>query len=294
MQRALTRYGRWIFVCVVVVVSLTAIWWHAVYQSPKRAFWDMLSLNLSTSSVTKNEVTSGSDNSVTQHISLQLGEQNASRWLVTVTQKTGSVTTDSIGTPTAGYVRYTHVADSKGQAGAKYAGVVNVWAKAPASDTNSSLSTLFSDALLDMGSAPVPPIGNVPAGTRADMLEYIAVQQVFAPDFSKVKEVNVNGRKTYEIPVKVKLAPYIRLMQVFAHTYGLTSLDDISATDYQAAQPVTVQVYVDVLSHRLARIVYPTTGFNETYTDYGVERDITLPTKTVNETVLQNKLKAVR
>lgn len=294
MQRALTQYGRWLLLAAVLIVSFAAIWWHAVYESPERAFHDMLSLNLTTSSVTKNEITSGKEDSVTQRISLQLGGQNISRWLVTVTQTSGSVTTDSIGTPAAGYVRYTHFADSKGNVNNKYNGVLGVWAKAPTSAKDSSLATLFSDSLLDMSSAPVPPIGNVNASSRAEMLDYINEQQVFTADYKSVKTAIVNGRKTYEIPVSVKLAPYIRLMQAFAHLHGLKSLDDISATDYQAAKPITMNLYVDVLSHRLARAVYPTTGFNETYTDYGIERDIALPHHTVSEATLQGKLKAVR
>jgi hypothetical protein len=44
----------------------------------------------------------------------------------------------------------------------------------------------------------------------------------------------------------------------------------------------------------MTRVTYPTTGFNETYTDYGLMHNITLPTKTITEANLQQRLTQVQ
>jgi hypothetical protein len=83
-------------------------------------------------------------------------------------------------------------------------------------------------------------------------------------------------------------------MQGFAHVYGLKLLDDISAAEFTSSKPVTITLSVDKRSHQMVRIIYPTSGFSETYTDYGVVRTITLPTKTISETELQKRVQAVQ
>ena len=119
------------------------------------------------------------------------------------------------------------------------------------------------------------------------MVAFMKDQQVFTADYGKVTAVTVGGRKAYEFPVKVKLAPYVRLMQAFAHSFGLKELDSLSASQYQDAQPSEVKIAVDVLSHRMLRLTFPATGFSETFSDYGIAHSVQPPTKTITASELQ-------
>lgn len=286
MEDKLKSYSRVIVVAIILLVVAAVIWWQAVYLSPQRVWNDMLVNNLSTTAVTKNEISTSNGSSVVQRVNLQLNGDNSSRWFVTVQQNSATVTTDSIGTPTTGYVRYTDITPTAKDS----SDVLGVWAKAADGDKNSALPQLFAESLLDMNAAPVPPVGNMTPSDRADMLSYIKIQNVFAVDYSKVSHSVINGRQVDNFPVSVKLAPYIRLMQAYAKAYGLTALDNLSANQYQTAAPVKLTVAVDRLSHQMVRVTYPTTGFSETYTDYGIARPVTLPAKTITEAALQARI----
>jgi hypothetical protein len=202
------------------------------------------------------------------------------------------VTTDSIGTPTKGYVRYTNITPAKNKQAVN--DLLGVWAEADAGSTTSSLPNLFASSLLDLNAAPVPPVGNPTPATRNEMLSYIKTQNVFAADYSKVTNGVINGRKVENFPVSVKLAPYIALMQAFASSYNLKQLERLSASQYQSAAPVKLTIAVDKLSHQMVRVTYTTTGFSETFTDYGIERHVTLPAHTISQDALQQRLKNVQ
>ena len=292
MNNIFRKYGRLLVIVATLVIAGVVIWWQSVYISPQRIFSDMLVNNLTTSSVTKNEISTTNGSTLTQRVNLQLGASNSSRWIVTVHQKSAAVTTDSIGTTTAGYVRYTQITPSNNQPAVN--NVLGVWAKAKAGDPTSRLPNLFATSLLDLNAAPVPPIGNPTPTIRNQMLDYIKTEDIFSVDYAKVTTGVINGRKVETYPVNVKLAPYIRLMQAFANAYGLKQLDRLSASQYQSAAPVKLTIAVDKLSHQMVRVTYPTTGFNETYTDYGLNRSVTLPTKTISEADLQLRLSQVQ
>jgi hypothetical protein len=247
----------------------------------------MLANNLSTTSVTKNELSTANGSTLTQRINLQLGGHNSSRWIVTVQQKTASVTTDSIGTPQSGYVRYTQINPAAGKQAAQ---VLGVWASPAKGDTKSVLPTLFANSLLDLNSAPVPPVGNPTPSSRADLLSYTKNQGVFTADYAKVTRGVINGREVDNFPVSVSLAPYIRLMQAFAGAYGLKQLDQLSANQYQTAAPVKLTIAVDRLSHQMVRVTYAASGFSETYTDYGIAHPVTIPSRTITEAALRQRV----
>jgi hypothetical protein len=276
---------------LAVVVIVAAISWHT-YTGPKRAFNDMLVNNLTTSAVTKSIVSTTSTTASLQQANLQLNGSDATHWLVTTEQKSGSVTTESIGTQNAGYVRYVHIQGA--DKSKSYDSLVNVWAKSSKNDTNKSLGSLFSQTMLDVSIVPIPPIGNVNADSRRDMLEYMKGEAVFTPDYAHVKKGVVNGRKVYEYPVSVKLAPYFRVMQAFAHVYGLKDLDSISPSDYQSVEPIKLTISVDTLSHQMLRVSHAASGFSETFSDYGITKNITIPTHTTTTVELQKRFDAVQ
>lgn len=277
---------------LVFVVVIALLWWNFIYQSPRRVFESMLTNNLRTSSVTKYEKTVSGNQKAEQYVRLQLGSTNASQWLVSISQPGLNVTTESIGTPTTGYVRYIKASSTKKDASGKqadFSSILNVWGQA-APKEQSSLTQLFSQSLLDIGTVPAPPIANLSAEQQENITAYIKEQNVFVPDYKNVKRATIDGREVYQYNVTVKLAPYVRMMQVFANNVGLKDLDSLDPTQYQSAQPIKITMSVDVNSHQLKQIGYAGSGFTETYSDYGLSAPITIPTKTISATELQARL----
>jgi hypothetical protein len=268
------------------------LWWNFVYQSPHRVFESMLVNNLRTSSVTKYEKTTGGNQTAEQYVRLQLGGTTASRWLVSISQPGLKVTTESIGTPTTGYVRYVAASSSQKKAdGAPVdlSPILDIWGKA-APKEQSSLTQLFSQSVLDIGTVPAPPIGNVTPEQQENITAFIKQQGVFTPDYKSMQRKALAGREVYVYKVSVKLAPYVRMMQVFANNIGLKDLESLDPTQYQSAAPIAIEMSVDPTSHQLKQIAYAGSGFTETYSDYGLTSPITIPTKTIPATELQTRL----
>lgn len=256
----------------------------------------MLANNLHTRSVTREAKASGNGEKVEQDVRLQMGSTNAGEWLVAVKQANSSITTDSIGTPTAGYVRYTHVATTQKRSNGQpydFSKIINTWGESKPSD-NSSLSQLFSQTLLDISTAPLPPIANLSPGAQQNILAYMRDQKIFTPSYESVKHETVDGRRVYTYTVAVQLGAYVRMMQAFAHDLDLTSLDTIDASDYSTTKPVSLTMSVDPASHQLVRVAYPSTGFSQTYTDWGLATPIQLPSHTIPVSDLQQRLQAVK
>ena len=253
----------------------------------------MLNNNLQTTSVTKHITGSANGQSINQYVRLQLGSTNAAQWLVTLKQTNSDVITESIGTPTEGYVRYVKASTSQKHAdGSAYnfSPVINVWAKADAG-TASTLKQLFGQTLLDMSTVPTPPIGNVSPAQRENIVQFMRDQTAFTPDYKTMQRKEVDGRKVYVYKVSVKLAPYLRMMQAFARDVGLRDLDSIDPSQYQSSPPVNLVFEVDAAGHQLRAVSYVDQGFTQTYSGYGITTPIQVPTKTISVTELQTRLK---
>lgn len=270
------------------------LWWRIVWERPQRVFSDMIAANLASTSVTKTASASGNGQRVTQQVRLQMGATNAADWLVAASQTGSSVTTENIGTPTTGYIRYTHIATAIQNNGKPFdfAQVLNVWGKSDGK-TDTSLDHLFSQTLLDISSAPTPPIGNLPENERQNLLSFLRAENVFSPDYGKTKREKVNGRDVYTYQVGVRLGAYIRTMQAFAHYLGLRDLDTIDPSQYSTVPPITVAISVDRASHQLVRVAYPGSGFSQDYGDWGLLTPIAIPAKTIPTTDLQNRIQSL-
>ena len=280
----------------IILLIGSFIWWQAVWTDPTHVFEDMLANNLTATSVTKAITAGTSAQGVEQTVRLEMGGTNATAWLVTARQGNSIVTTESISTPTTGYIRYVKIA--KAQKTGKstnynFANVINQWAKSDG-QTDSQLNTLFNQSLLDITNAPAPPIGNLPLDQRTDALHFMRTEKVFTPDYSKVKSQTVDGRSVYTYQVSVKLAPYVRLMQAFAQDLGLKGLESIDPSQYSTLPPLTMSVSVDKTSHQLLRITYAPSSFTQDYSSWGLDTPLTLPHATLTTTQLQQRLQALR
>jgi hypothetical protein len=282
----------WVVGGILLIVA-AVVWWNGIYQNPRNVFEGMLASNLATSSVTKHVRGSNNGQTLDQYIRLDLGSTNAARWLVDVQQSGNTeVTTDSIATPGKGYVRYTHITtNQKKSSGGSYdfSKILNVWGQSADND-GSSLSQLFSQTVLDVSTAPLPPIGNLTPDARQNLLKTIREQHIFTPDYKTVKKEQHNGRQAYTYSVSVKLESYVRMMQQFAKDLNLHNLDTVDPATFKDSKPITLALTVDSRSRQLVSATYAAANYTESYSSYGLKNPIVPPVHAIPVSQLQTKL----
>jgi hypothetical protein len=282
-------------IATALVTASVFVWWNFIYQSPRNVFWGAMENNLQTSSVIKHVSVTQNGQGLDQYIRLQLGSTNAAQWLVTLKQANSNVVTESIGTPTTGYVRYVKANTSQKRAdGSTYdfSKVINVWAKA---DDNSkqTLKRLFSQTVLDIGTVPTPPIANLPKDQRDNLLQFMNDQKVFAPDFNTMKRKTIDGREVYVYDVQVNLSAYLRMMQAFARNIGLKDLESADPAQFQTEAPVKLRLTIDAAGRYLRELSYPEQDYKQEYSGYGIVNPIAIPDKTISVTELQTRLQSL-
>jgi hypothetical protein len=276
---------------LLIVVS-AMVWWHFVYLSPSRVFWGAMQNNLRTASVTKHLTDTQSGQKLDQYIRLQLGGTNATQWLVDLKQSNSHVLTESIGTPTDGYVRYLKATTNQSHAdGSPYdfGNILGVWAKADGQSSD-TLRQLFSQSVLDLGTVPAPPIGNLTPTEQQNIFDFMRAQQVYTPTYSSMKRETRDGRSVYVYDVQVQLMPYVRMMQAFAKNLSLHDLDQSNPAAFQNSDPVKLRFVIDAAAHELREISYPSNNYTQTYSGFGLTKPIEIPTKTITVTTLQQRL----
>jgi len=279
----------------ILLLLVGVLWWNLLWMNPQHIFSDMLANNLTTTSVTKHMSAAGNGQTINQYVRLEMGSTNAADWLVTATQSNSAVTSESIGTPSTGYIRYVKIATvSNAQSKvANFSSALNVWGKADGK-TDTSLSQLFNETLLDINNAPLPPIGNVPAVIGHGLVSYMLNQGVLSVNYNNAKSEVVNGHNVYTYAVSVHLGPYVRLMQSFAQSLGINSLESVDPSQYTSLPPVSLTMSVDKMSHQLVRVDYPAANFVQSYSDWGLLTPISLPSKTITTTELQARIQSIR
>ncbi len=282
-------------VAVLLVITSIFVWWNFIYQSPRNVFWGAMENNLQTSSVTKHTSVTQNGQGLDQYIRLQLGSTNAAQWLVTLKQINSNVVTESIGTPTTGYVRYVKADTSQKRTdGTAYDfnNVINVWAKADAS-SEQTLKQLFSQTVLDIGTVPTPPIANLPKEQRDNLLQFMKDQKVFAPDIKTMQRKKIDGREVCIYDVEVNLSAYLRMMQSFARNIGLKDLESADPTQFQSEAPIKMKLTIDAAGRYLNDLNYSDQNFKQEYSGYGIVKPVIIPNKTISVTELQSRLQSL-
>lgn len=280
---------------LVIIIGGGLLWWQFIWQNPQRVFQDMLINNLETPSVAKQASATNQGQAITQTIQLQMGGTNAADWLVDVRQASSAVDTESLGTPQTGFIRYTNITTTQRKANNKpydFSSLLNVWGKSDGK-TDTSLNQLFSQTVLDVSSAPLPPIGNLPDNERADIINDIRNGKIFNPNYGSVKRETVDGHTAYTYSMSVPLPAYLSMMQRFARDLGLKSLDTVDPSQYVSLAPIPITLSVDRVSHQLVRAAYAKSGFSQAYSGWGIIKPIQIPRTIVTTTELQSRIQAI-
>jgi hypothetical protein len=286
---------HWLFVAGIGLLIVSAfVWWTQVYENPYNVYWGMLASNLATVSDTKHLVEDSNGTYLNQYVSQEFGVNTMAYGLTTLSNATSTVKTESVGTLTDDYIRYTSIQTSQKSAESKVQGFKNVlgkWAQSPATNVaadRSSATPFFIQTSLGLGGGNLLPIANLNAGQRQNLINQLHQNDIFTTTFNNVAKRTVNGHLQYVYSVEVEPVAYVAFQKAFAADLGLHALDNIDPNSYQGQQPIQVAVSVDARSHHLAEVSYAGSQHQEYYTSFGVPINISVPRATISGQELQN------
>ncbi len=299
-KRPFWSKGRLLILALLIVVigiACAGVYWRRIYSDPQRTFQDMLSLNLETGSVTRHVAQASEEGTLDQTTTLSLGTQNTAHTLTTLTQPGQSsndkVVTESIGTLEADYLRYREITTPQMSANGKpinFSNVLNVWAKGESSSLGGqSAAQLFNESVVG-----IVPFAKLNSETRKHLLNTIRDKDVYNTDYAKAVYKLEHGRPVYTYTVNVKPAAYIAMLKEFGHDLGLKQLDNVEPAAYAQRPAQQLEFKVDVLSRQLLSINYHGANRQETYSGYGLQKIVDIPSSTIPITELQNRLQQIQ
>jgi len=286
LTREQIKYGL-IKLGIIIFLVFGWLWWIKVYQNPIRVFWDMFGVSLNTSDVTRHIVESSNGQKVDETVQLELGKTKLAHLTRTVAQGTNIFSTETISTPSVYYTRYTslHIVNNGKTLNSN--SVLNIWSKSALGNSSGAVNDFFSL----LGSVPV---GFPTTAQRQALLKQIKAKRIFVPDFSKVQHKTISGQRADVYNVTIEPAAYVALMQTYAKDEGLGTLTELEASNYKNASSFEVQFAINPISRRLVQISSTGSNHIETYSAYGQQLHVNLPTKTITTDALQQRLAAIQ
>jgi hypothetical protein len=279
---------------LVLLIASTGVWWVLVRNHPRRVFEAMLINNLRTSSVTRTIYQQSGLQTMEQTVHFQ-NQPSPVANSVTDLRQTGTVNanvrTETIGTPTTDYVRYLSIeTDQASQDGQPldYSDAENVWGVSETGDEQ-ALAELYGDSALG-----VIPFGNLGKAERDNLLRLIKEENVYEINYDTVERFSEAGRQYYRYSVSVNPEAYITMLKQFAARVGLTQLEGIDPAQFSGSPALNFGITIDLLTQRLTSMTTATRDREETYSGYGVVKDVRLPEETISVEELQTRVQQVQ
>ncbi|HUP26530.1 MAG TPA: hypothetical protein VM124_02710 [Candidatus Limnocylindrales bacterium] len=284
-----------IFIASILLLAALYSWFRLVYSRPAVVFDRMLNSMLATPGVSKQISQTEGTQKVNQNVQLTtMPQQRVHSASVLHQGEDGStvITTESIGTIPADYVRYTDIKTSQKTTEGKafnFSSVLGIWGRAAANDPNSGGAQLFNQMVLG-----VIPVGNVSGLQRKQLINQIEQEQVYQVDYSSLKREVVAGRPQYTYDVTIRPVAYVNMLKTFAHDIGIKELESVDPAQYKDTPPLRFTMDIDVWSGQLKKITYKDSDRSETYGSYGARLQISPPQTTLTVQELQSRLQQIQ
>lgn len=281
---------------LVIFVGAGFIWFNKVYSNANNVFWGMVDSSFSSygRSSTVKQSNGGQNIEQEQTTRLQLGAQNVAMSESRLIQNGGTdneviVTTQSIGTPTKNFTRYSEIDIRQKLADGSmpdFSKIENTWASeeilAPG---NSS----FVQAIY--GSLGHIPVGNLSAKSRQELVDYIKKNKVY--DIKSFNKESRNNRSVYVYEAEVNMAKYVTMLKMFDAAIGLEELKGVEPKQFENQEPIQVTLAVDILNRDLVEFSYKGAAQSEKLGSYGAVRSVGLPGETISSQELQQTLQTI-
>ena len=285
-----------VIAALLLLATFGWLWWNYVYSNPQRVFRAMLDNSLRVSSVTKEVSSNSEGQALNQTARLQFGAEDRVMSRVELKQTDGSNTTiktESVGTPTAEYTRYTQIDTDQKQTNGQpldFSRLIGTWGRG-ATDTEGKLTAaeLYNEMALG-----IIPLGNLGKADRRELLNLMRSENVYEVDYASAQKTTINGRPAYKYSITVETVAYARMLKRLAEMRGLTHLKDLDPADYAGGERLPFNVAVDIGSHQLRQIEYADLSRTENFSGYNGRYQIDLPAESIPIEELQARLQELQ
>ncbi len=275
---------------IVVFGIGIGIWFNSIYLSPNNVFWDSFANNLSTNGFTKSQAYFNGTYDIDQKVQLSLGANNYSHSITTLTQGKKVVTTEEINSPNYEYVRYLNIATDQKAADKKsisYKKDLNIWGYSKNSVSANTRSTqTFYENLFG-----IVPFGNLPSNEKNQLVSYARENKVYKIDYKSIKNQTINGKSVVTLNVSVSRYGYTSLMKMFAKDVGFKGLDAVNPKQYKSLPPITMKFSIEPISRNLVQLDSGSKSGQLSYSGFGIDPQLKLPTKFISLIDLETKIR---
>lgn len=260
-----------------------------VITDPDRVLSGMLDKSLQTSSVQRTVTQNSGQSGINQAIYLGFTPKVAAQSLSQLEENNmlGStkVTTETLGTKDADYVRYNSISIA-GKQPNDNGKIIGVWGKRGGSVESGQPPQFLDEALLS-----AVPFGNLNATQRKDMKAEIDNAKLY--DYSKAEKSYEYGRPVITYTTELDPKALVQVLAKYVETTNVGSASALNPANYEGAQKIQIKIKVDALSRHLKTVEFGGSGRTETYRGYGLSREIEIPKQTIDVNELQTRLQSI-
>lgn len=288
-------FGQSIFLLVLLTLGLLAItgryWYQNVFTNPDRVMSDVLDKSLQTTSVYRTVEQKGNQNQIEQSLYLSFSPKVAAQSVTHLEERgaagNSSVVTQTIGTTDTDYVRYESIdVSSRNTPKQNFDNIVNVWGKRQQSAESAQPVSFLNDALF-----VAVPFGNLDTNQRQQIKDEITKVDLYKT--TKTETQVINGRPTMTYSVSISPKALVQVLAKYVAVTGVGSAQELDPDQYEGTQATDITIQVDLLSRHINKIEFGDSGRTETYGGYNLERNVDLPTETIEIDELQRRLSEI-
>lgn len=270
------------FALLIAAVIFLWFWYNQSYLKPSSVFWGTISNNLNTGFVTRTSSQTQGAQRLTQINDLQFTPELLARSIVRLenTETNEKVVTETIGTPTADYLRYVEI-DSE-QSRVTDNSAIGSWAKREAGQNTQP--QILTDALL----GNVLMFGDLSKSDRKQLVDDLQKNNAFQK-YDIIKKKTVGGQRVYTYNVVLNLDAYANIYKTYLKMLGQEKLAEQIGAQQSGA---TYQFELDVIaaSRVPLKLSVPDSENAEYYSNIGARQPIAIPQTNQTISELQAKL----
>jgi hypothetical protein len=279
-----------IIIALILIGFSGWLWWTKILINPDRVLDDALAKSLQINSVSRTVTQGDANSNVNQTAYLSffaptITAESTSKLTQKASQrKDVSVTTQTIGTNQADYVRYASVDGAENLPGAEvFQKVVGTWAKREENSAAKDSLTFLNESLFS-----IVVFGNIDNDARAHLLKMMSDKKLY--HYTSVSRTVDNYRPVFVYDMTIKPADLIDVLAEYAKITGAVKADQFNAADYVNAPAIPIKLTIDIASRNVLKIDYASTARTEVYSGHNLYRQINFPTDTISVDELQKRL----
>lgn len=264
-------------------------WYQYLHRGTYNVFWDTVDNNLNLFGVTRQTTQENGNAKFNQKLQISLGANDVAHGVTTVMQPTAAgnnvIVTETIGTPTNNYVRYTNI---QTPTKVNTAPIINKWSRDLLVVGNTQNRSTLTDGLLS-----ALPIADLSQPQRQEIVQFMKDNNVYTVDYKGAKVVERAGKQGYEYNVRIDFQKYMEAAKQIDAMMGIGQLKNVDLQSYENAQPQDVTLVMSIDGRQLLEISYPGSTLKETFSSYGARVPVELPETDMSRSELETLIKRV-